>query len=583
MNIKEWQRPVLVVAMAVVAVLLLVEWNKFQTARAPELDLETITSSAPTEEISSTVAETSEATDNPFPIIEDSPSTDQPLDNITQESTDPANISKLVEIYTDSLQVTIDTNGGEIVKVALPKHSRTLEQTDEPYILLNRTNSSTYKAKVGLMSYRYGPLDTLKPKPFVFSVDQSSYRLGSNEDELIVDFQSQISDSVKLTKRFTFTRNDYFIKIDLLVHNQGNSNLSSKVYSQIIRDSKEPAQTGPGFGIQSFFGAATTSDDELYKKYTFSDIRESDFNKDFGSSFTHQGGWIAMVQHYFVSAIIPDPNQDNEFFIRPLPDNDLTVMGYVGPRVDIPPGSTTTFSTGLYSGPKDIHRMEELAPNLDRTLDFSWLFFIAQPMYLFLLWIHSFVGNWGLAIILLVVCVKAILYYPSAAGYRSMAKMKVFAPKMQELKERFGDNRQKMSEEMMKLYKKEKVNPLGGCLPMLMQIPVFISLYWVILEAVDLRHAPFIFWIQDLSAQDPFFILPILYTITMFLQFKLNPSMGDPTQQKIMQMMPFMFGIMFAFFQSGLVLYWVVNAMLGILQQWYITKNIQKAQNAKKA
>lgn len=583
MNIKEWQRPVLLIGMAVVGVLLLMEWNQFQADRAPVIETET-TLSSPVAPIDSNLNSASPpvpannesvAQDSsiPVPAAETVPATAP-----TQVST--AAPSQLINIKTDVFDVSIDTLGGDIVKVALPKFPVTQDQPDVPLILLNRTNSTIYVAQSGLVGQN-GTDVRGEPRP-TFTTRQTSYAMASGEDSLAVDLVLNRGE-VEIIKRFTFTRGDNFIGIDYIINNNSASPWVGNFYGQFRRDDHKPAATGPGFGIQSFTGAATTVEGEPYKRFSFDDLSDGEFAKEFRGGLIREGGWMAMVQHYFVSAWVPPQDQTNNYFANPLSNSNQYLFGYTGPSVRIPAGQQGTISSGFYSGPKDIHRLEELAPNLDRTLDFSWLFFVARPMFVFLLWLHGFVGNWGVAIILLVVCVKIIFYPLASAGYRSMAKMKLFAPKMQELKERYGDNKQKFSEEMMKLYKKEGVNPVGGCLPMLLQIPVFIALYWVILEAVDLRHAPFVLWIDDLSVKDPFFILPLLYGVTMWFQQKLNPTVGDPTQQKIMQMMPFVFTFMFLFFQSGLVLYWVVNALLGILQQWYITRQIEKAQGAKKA
>lgn len=582
-NIKEWQRPVLLVGIAIVGVLLLIEWSEFQQSRQPVLETTTtLTTPSSTPTNTSTTTSTVETPNAPVATQQAASDIPVPVETsvVPEVSTSPvANRSQLIEVKTDTLEILIDTLGGDIVKVALPEYAVSQDLPDEPLIILNRNDTTIYVAQSGLVGRNGTDANGQRP---IFTADQGLYQLGANQDSLEVDLKYQQGD-VGIIKRFTFTRDDNYIKVDYLIDNQSTSVWAANFYGQFKRDNQKPQTANPGFGIQSFLGVATTTDEERYKKYSFDDLQDGDFSKDFGKGFSHTGGWMAMVQHYFISAWIPNQNENNNYFARPLANTNQFLFGYTGPAVQVNPGDQGVISTGFYSGPKDIQRFEELAYALDRTLDFSWLFFIARPMFLFLLWIHSFVSNWGVAIILLVVCVKALFYPLASAGYRSMAKMKLFAPKMAELKERHGDNKQKFSEEMMKLYKKEGVNPVGGCLPMILQIPVFISLYWVILEAVDLRHAPFILWISDLSVKDPYFILPLIYGVTMWFQQKLNPTVGDPTQQKIMQMMPFLFTFMFLFFQSGLVLYWVVNAVLGILQQWYITNKIQKAAEEKKA
>jgi YidC/Oxa1 family membrane protein insertase len=583
MNFKEWQRPVLLLAMAVVSVLLLVEWQKFQETRQPVIETTTLTTPSNGNGVESSNPQTSSETPTPSPTTTATSASDIPTPVDNSVPSVPTNIApastQLIAVNTDVLRVLIDPLGGDIVKVALPRHAVSIEQPNEPLILLNRTENTIYVAQSGLVG-RNGT-DLPNGQRPLFTSDKTRYELPSSDNQLQVDLHYQ-QGNVAVTKRFTFNRSDNYIDIKYLINNQSTSPWTANFYGQFKRDDHQPPKSGPGFGIQSFLGVATTTADERYKKYAFDDLDDGDFSKDFGKGFQYDGGWMAMVQHYFVSAWVPSQDQNNNFFARKLANSNQYLFGYTGPSIQVGAGEQGEINAGFYSGPKDIQRLEELAPYLDRTLDFSWLFFIARPMFLFLLWIHNFVANWGLAIILLVLCVKALFYPLASAGFRSMAKMKLFAPKMAELKERYGDNKQKFSEEMMKLYKKEGVNPVGGCLPMLLQIPVFISLYWVILEAVDLRHAPLIFWIQDLSAQDPFFILPLMYGVIMWFQQKLNPAMGDPTQQKIMQMMPIVFTAMFLFFPSGLVLYWVVNQLLSILQQWYITKKIEKAQGAKK-
>lgn len=587
MNFKEWQRPVLLLAMAVVGVLLLIEWQDFQKRRMPAVETTTTVTTPSADSVfpveSSPADQDNQNSTDTVPVVSN---TVAAMDTIpTTDVTNPAPSKRLIEVKTDTQTVMIDTVGGDIVKVALPKYPVSIDSPNEPLILLNRNDSNLYIAKSGLVggSVNVGQINNVKP--LNFQASKYDYILPTGQDKIVVDLTMQLRPDVSVIKRFTFHRGDYAINVEFLINNQSQTSLTTRLYGQIVRDDHAPPKTGPGFGIKSFLGVATTTPETRYEKFNFDDISDSDFKAKYrnGYQFQMDGGWMAMVQHYFVSAWIPPQDKTNSFVIKESATPRQYAFGFLGPAVDIAAGEEKTLQASFYSGPKDIERFEELASYLDRTLDFSWLFFIARPMFLFLLWIHNFVANWGLAIILLVLCIKALFYPLASAGFRSMAKMKVFAPKMAELKERYGDNKQKFSEEMMKLYKKEGVNPVGGCLPMLLQIPVFISLYWVILEAVDLRHAPFIFWIKDLSDQDPFFILPLLYGLIMWFQQKLNPAMGDPTQQKIMQMMPIVFTAMFLFFPAGLVLYWVVNQLLSILQQWYITKQIEKSQGAKKA
>ena len=322
-------------------------------------------------------------------------------------------------------------------------------------------------------------------------------------------------------------------------------------------------------GMQSFLGMALSSSEKPYEKYDFSDLKEDPINQ------VIQGGWVAFIQHYFLSAWIPSAEEEHTYQSRFK--NGLHLMGFISPVTKVDIGETKTIGASLYIGPKIIERLEQAAPKLDLTVDFGWLFFVAYPLFFLLDFLHSLVGNWGVAIILVTVVVKAIFFKLSAASYRSMANMRRVAPKLKSLKDQYGDDRQKMSGAMMELYKKEKINPLGGCLPILVQMPVFIALYWVILESVQLRHAPFMFWITDLSVKDAYFVLPILMGISMFIQMQLNPAPPDPMQAKIMKIMPVMMTVFFLWFPSGLVLYWLVNNILSISQQWVITRQIEKA------
>jgi len=322
-------------------------------------------------------------------------------------------------------------------------------------------------------------------------------------------------------------------------------------------------------GMQSFLGMALSSTEKPYEKYNFDDMTEEPINQQI------QGGWVSFIQHYFLSSWIP--NNEITHTYQSKVRNGLFLMGFISPATVVEAGSSGEVSAKLYIGPKIIERLEEVAPNLDLTVDFGWLFFIATPLFLLLDFFYGLVQNWGIAIILVTLVVKALFFKLSAASYRSMANMRRVAPKLKTLKEQHGDDRQKMSAAMMDLYKKEKINPLGGCLPILVQMPVFIALYWVLLESVQLRHAPFMFWITDMSVKDPLFILPILMGISMFIQMQLNPAPPDPMQAKIMKIMPIMMTVFFLWFPAGLVLYWLVNNILSISQQWVITRQIEKA------
>lgn len=539
--------------------MLVIEWGEFQEARLPAISTET------------TLTETTPGVE--APAVEDSAAQEIPSAEGNAVPAPPqaaAKRAQLVMVETDRLQVKIDTHGGDIVKVALPKYAAQLN-SDQPLVLLNRNDALTYVAQSGLV----GPNGTDLPsgeRP-VYAVEQTEYRLG-DDDQVQVDL-SLNQDGVRIIKRFIFHRDSNLVDVNYLVDNQSTQLWTAHLYGQIKRDSFDPNPSG-GFGMRSFLGVSTTRLDENYVKYDLDRIAEERVN------FERPGGWLAMVQHYFISAWIPDADNLNRYSFRKLPNRDIYLFGFTGPAVQVQPGEQAVIEADFYAGPKNIFRLDDIAPYLELTIDYGPLWFLCLPLFYFLSWIHGFVGNWGVSIILLVVAVKAAFFHLSATSFRSMAKMRKFAPKMTELKERYGDNRQKFSEEMIKLYKKEKINPMKGCLPMLVQMPVFISLYWVLMESVELRHAAFL-WIPDLSVKDPFFILPLVYGATFFFQMKLNPPAQDPTQQKIMQMMPIFFTIMFMFFPAGLVLYWVVNGILSIAQQWFITRQIERGEDKAKA
>jgi YidC/Oxa1 family membrane protein insertase len=345
------------------------------------------------------------------------------------------------------------------------------------------------------------------------------------------------------------------------------------MFAQLKRDGT-PIEEGGGFGLgpRPYLGAALTTSEDRYYKLGFDDLDDLD-GKNYREAV--EGGWIAILQHYFLSSWIGDAANTNGYYGR-RHDDGTYVVGFTSPVQRVEPGQLATFRSSFYAGPKDQKTLETISPNLNLTIDYGFLWWMAVPLFYLLDWLHGFVNNWGVAIILLTVIIKAVLYPLSAASYRSMAKMRKVAPQMKRLQERYKDDRQKLSSEMMSLYKKEKANPLGGCLPILVQMPVFIALYWVLFESVELRQAPFFLWIDDLSAMDPFFVLPILMGASMFFQQTLNPPMPDPMQARIMKMMPIMFTVLFLFFPAGLVLYWLLNNVLSMTQQWIITRQIER-------
>jgi YidC/Oxa1 family membrane protein insertase len=557
----DWQRTLILGAIAVVSLLLINEWGDFQDRNRPQVSQQTT--------VTTTAPQTVAPQDNTFEGDIPSPSVATSSADIAET---PAS-TQLIEVETDTLSVLIDPTGGDIVKVALLEQLASLDTPDEPFTLLNRTEHTVYIAQSGLI----GPnaTDTARGRPLFRSARQH-YRLEDDSDQLNVDLELQQGDT-RIVKRFVFRRGDNLVDLEYHIDNRNSPNAwQAGLFAQIKRDSHNPVVVD-GFGIQPYLGAALTTAEENYKKLDFGDLADEDMVRRGGFKTTIQGGWIAMVQHYFLSAWIPVQDQENSYHLRKS-GGDIFLLGFKGPQISIAAGSEGIIQASFYAGPKNIDRLEVIAPYLDLTVDYGWLWWIAKPLFQFLNFIYGLLGSWGWSIIALTVIIKLVFFPLSAASYRSMAKMRKFGPEMQRMKELYGDDRQKMSQEMMKLYQKEKINPLGGCLPILVQMPVFIALYWVLMESVELRHTPFLGWIDDLSVKDPYFILPLIMGITMWVQQKLNPTPPDPTQARIMQMMPFVFTFMFLWFPAGLVLYWVVNNTLSIAQQYVITKQIESGE-----
>ena len=480
--------------------------------------------------------------------------------------------NQFVKVRTDVYELTIDRVSGNLVRAQLLNYDRSLH-SKEPLTLLNNTENRLYVLESGLIG-RDGPDSRKNGTPPVYQTEASSYELVEGDNQLTVDLTFTTDKGVRIIKRYQFERNSYEIAVKYLVENQSSENWQANFTGKIVRDQSPDPTSQASMGIKAFLGLVVSSPEDPYQKFKFDDLQENQLNQ----SVTN--GWLAFLQHYFISAWVPERDQVAQF--QTTRRGPYYVMGFVYPATTVEPGQTAEIGARAYVGPKVIDRLENIAPNLDRTVDFGWLFFISLPLFVILEWFYSIVGNWGVSIILLTVLVKAVFFHLSATSYKSMAKMRAVAPQLTRLKELYGDDRQRMSQEMMALYKREKINPLGGCLPILVQMPVFISLYWVLFESVQLRHAPFVLWINDLSQMDPYFILPILMGASMFLQMHLNPTPPDPMQAKIMKLMPLVFTVFFLWFPAGLVLYWLTNNILSISQQWYITRKIEAETAAKK-
>jgi YidC/Oxa1 family membrane protein insertase len=479
---------------------------------------------------------------------------------------------QFITVVTDVLELTIDRVGGNVIASSLLQYDESLD-SGQPLTLLTNTQNRTYILESGLIG-RNGPDGRNAGQAPVYRAEASRFELTDGQDELIIDLKLTTEDGVDIIKRYRLARDSYEIDIRYLITNQSDSDWQGNFTGKIVRDEAPDPTSQTTMGIKAYLGLVISTPDDPYEKYDFGDLSKQRVNEPVTN------GWLAFLQHYFITAWVPDQDKTAQF--QTTRRDHLHVMGFVYPATAVAPGQTVEVGATAYVGPKIIDRLEALAPNLDRTVDFGWLFFISLPLFYILEWFYGLVGNWGVAIILLTVLVKAVFFHLSATSYRSMAKMRAVAPQLTRLKELYGDDRQRMSQEMMALYKREKINPLGGCLPILVQMPVFISLYWVLFESVQLRHAPFMLWINDLSQMDPFFILPILMGISMFIQMSLNPTPPDPMQAKIMKLMPPVFTVFFLWFPAGLVLYWLVNNILSISQQWYITRKIETEMAGKK-
>lgn len=475
---------------------------------------------------------------------------------------------KLVTVSTDVLRLTLDTQGGDIVKAELLAHA--LEQgKDQPFVLLE-TGPHLYVAQSGLIG-RDGPDTRPEGRP-TYNVDQTSYTLADGQDSITVPMSWTNDKGVTFTKEFVLKRGDYAVGVGYKVDNKSTEPLQVQFYGQLKQTIATPdGQKSHAMVASAYRGGAFSASDTRYKKYTFDEMKETNLDK------TTQGGWVAMLQHYFVTAWAPQADQSNAFYSRVVDGSQQAIIGYKAPVTEIAAGSQAEVSGKLWIGPKLQDQMAKVANHLDLTVDYGWLWFIAQPLHWLLTMFHGLVLNWGLAIIMLTLLVRGIMFPLTKAQYTSMAKMRMLQPKLAALRERFGDDRQKMSQGMMELYKKEKVNPLGGCLPILIQMPIFIALYWALMESVELRHAPFALWIHDLSVKDPFFVLPLLMGASMWFLQRMSPTtITDPMQQKVMNFMPIIFTFMFLWFPAGLTLYWLVSNVVSITQQTIIYRQLEK-------
>ena len=554
------QRYLLIAASVILGIMLLGEWTAFKEANQAPVDRPRLATSSADE------ANTLNAENSSLP---NDTTSNLDLPEVTVDNTNnalPTATNNLVTVKTSTLEVVIDLKGGDIVEAALPAFPDTITNPDIPFVILEKNDSRTYVAQSGFVGKDGFDI----PDRAQYRAESQLYTQSNNESLQVPLTLSNSATGIEVIKTFTFTPGSYLIDISYTITNNGSSRWEAIPFAQLKRDSSlPPAADTSGFGMQPFLGAATTTADDRFKKFNFSDLADESWK------ISQEGAWIAILQHYFLSALVPAPEDTQKYFARQT-TTGFNLAGFTGPPVIVDPGNQGHYRAQLYVGPKDQYALAAISPHLELTVDYGWLWWIAQPLFWLLTKIQSFVGNWGVAIILLTVLVKGAFFQLSAASYKSMAKMRKVQPKMQSIREQYADDKQKQSQAMMELYKKEKINPMGGCLPILIQMPVFIALYWVLMESVELRQAPFALWIDDLSVMDPYFVLPLLMGASMFFMQKLNPPPPDPMQAKIMQWLPIVFTFFFLWFPAGLVLYWVINNLLSMAQQWVITRRIER-------
>jgi len=484
---------------------------------------------------------------------------------VTPAVTPTVSVAKAV-VSTDLFKAEISAQGASLTRLELTQH-RATEDTAKNFLLFDNGEKHIYEGQSGLIG------DTLPNHKTLFQLPASEYRLQDGQDKLQVRLLAPTVGGLKVSKVYTFHRGSYLIDVGYEIFNEGATSFAAPAYFQTVRDGKAP-ETDTHM-VSTFTGAAVYTQQDKYQKVDFEDISKGKAKH----AQKADNGWIAVIQHYFVSAWLPPVGVEREYYTRKVGDN-LYSVGVILPVAAIAPSASGKIALQLYAGPQEQEKLEKIAPGLNLVVDYGWLTIIAAPLFWVLESIYRWVGNWGWAIIGLTVLLKLIFFPLSAASYKSMAKMKLVTPKLSKLKELYADDRARLNQEMMELYKREKINPLGGCLPIVVQIPVFIALYWVLLGTVEMRYAPWLGWIHDLSAKDPYFIMPLIMGATMLVQTKLNPPPPDPIQAKVMLFMPIVFTGMFLFSPSGLVLYWTVNNLLSIAQQWQITRLITGGKKA---
>jgi YidC/Oxa1 family membrane protein insertase len=514
--------------------------------------------------VAQTTTVTEPAVGSDLPSL-DAPALTPPPPGEIRQPTPVIASSERIIVETDLFSGEIDTLGGDLRRLALRKYAISTDLPNSPVQLLSDRDGQFYIAQNGLVAAS-GPAPDHR---VTYRATAERFALKDGEKTLEVPLSWTDASGLSVTKRYIFERGSYVVRVDFRVDNRSETPWRGNLYSQ-LQQLPPPAPKRNILMPTTFTGAAYY-DGRRYQKIPFAKLAETPID------LTQAGGWAAFSDHYFLGALLGDATAKSHYYSKLLPAGQV-ILGLTGETVELAPGETRALETRLFLGPKEQDVLADVAPGLELTVDYGFLTIIAKPLFWVLSWLHAALfGNWGLAIIALTVLIKLGFFKLSEAQYRSMAKMREFAPRIQALRDRYGEDKQKLNEAMMDLYRKEKFNPLGGCLPIFVQMPVFIALYWVLLESVELRQAPFFLWIDDLSAKDPYYVLPVLFGISMLIQQKLSTAQGtmDPMQQRVMMMMPVVMTVFFALFPSGLVLYWVVSNTLGILQQWYITRKVE--------
>ncbi len=557
----QWARNLILVALAIVSYLLILAWQKDYGSTSASSSADSAINRSVDVAKATDVPTTAASSNSDVPVVA-APVAEAAL------ATPVAPSTALIHVKTDVLDLQIDPLGGDVVSLSLPTYTKTVDGK-EAFDLLENNRQRVFIAQSGLIGAN-GPDASAEGRP-LYQAAKRDYVLADNQQSLEVPLVFTDKNGVEIQKVFTFSKNKYDIAVRYNVINRSQTSWQGLMFAQLKRDnSQDPSnEHHSSFGMSTYLGGAWGTTEKNYNKLKFDKFNDEALKESV------KGGWAAIVQHYFVAAWIPDANSTNHLTSRANKDKGEYFIGFTSPDLTVSAGKQNSISAKLYAGPKIQDHLKELSPGLELTVDYGWLWFIAQGLFWLLKHIHSILGNWGWSIVGLTLMVKLAFFHLSATSYKSMANMRRVAPEMQRIKEQFGTDRPKMSQAMMELYQKEKINPISGCLPILVQMPVFMALYWTLMESVELRHAPWMLWIHDLAAMDQFFVLPLLMGGTMYVQQLLNPQPTDPMQAKVMKIMPVMFTGFMLWFPAGLVLYWVVNNLLSITQQWVITRQIE--------